>query len=165
MNNNSHLLPNITLGVEIRDDCGTVNTALEQCLNFLMGTLANKEQICSLADSSFRVQRSAVLGGVVGPSFSTTAIQVRMAYMLADCMYSKGLFTWMWETPDRCEVTSGGSVPHLSSKRDHIKMKRIIWTGGLPHLRELLHLPGVPHLHVNRPQEKDVETLVVNVLI
>ena len=123
MNNNSHLLPNITLGVEIRDDCGTVNTALEQCLNFLMGTLANKEQICSLADSSFRVQRSAVLGGVVGPSFSTTAIQVRMAYMLADCMYSKGLFTWVWETPDRCEVTCGGSVPHLSCKRDHIKMR------------------------------------------
>ena len=27
-----------------------------------------------------------------------------------------------------------------------IKLKReIIWTGGLP------HLPGVPHLHVNRP--------------
>ena len=89
MNDNSHLLPNITLGVEIRDDCGTVNTALEQCLNFLMGTLANREQICSLPDSSFRVQRRAVLGGVVGPSFSTTTIQVSMACMLADCMHVK----------------------------------------------------------------------------
>ena len=82
VNNNSHLLPNITLGVEIRDDCGTVNTALEQCLNFFVGTLANKEQICSLLDSSFRVQRRAVLGGVVGPSFSTTAIQVSITCML-----------------------------------------------------------------------------------
>ena len=89
VNNNSHLLPNITLGVEIRDDCGTVNTALEQCLNFFVGTLANNEQICSLSDSSFRVQRRAVLGGVVGPSFSTTTIQVSMTCMLADSMYSK----------------------------------------------------------------------------
>jgi len=27
----------------------------------------------------------------------------------------------------------------------------IIWTGGLPHLSVLPHLPGVPHHHVNRP--------------
>ena len=26
-----------------------------------------------------------------------------------------------------------------------------MWTGGLPHLIELPHLPGVPHPHVNRP--------------
>ena len=41
------------------------------------------------------------------------------------------------------EVTCGGS-PHHSCRRDQIKSE-IIWTGGLP------HLPGVPHLHVNRP--------------
>ena len=29
----------------------------------------------------------------------------------------------------------------------------IIWTGGLPHLSELPHLPGVPYLYVNRPLE------------
>ena len=29
--------------------------------------------------------------------------------------------------------------------------KEIIWTGGLPHLGRLPHLPGVPPLHVNRP--------------
>ena len=33
-----------------------------------------------------------------------------------------------------------------------IKLKwEIIWTGGLPHLSEFPHLPGVPHPHVNRP--------------
>ena len=33
-----------------------------------------------------------------------------------------------------------------------IKLKcDIIWTGWLPHLGELPRLPGVPHLHVNRP--------------
>ena len=34
---------------------------------------------------------------------------------------SKGLFTWRWETPDRW-VTCGG-LPHLSCKRDQIKMR------------------------------------------
>ena len=27
----------------------------------------------------------------------------------------------------------------------------IVWTGGLPHISALPNLPGVPHLHVNRP--------------
>ena len=35
-----------------------------------------------------------------------------------------------------------GASPHLSCKSDQIKIR----TGGLP------HLPGLPHLHVNRPQ-------------
>ena len=51
--------------------------------------------------------------------------------------------------PQVGEVTRGGS-PHLSCKRDQIKMRdyvdrRVTHQSGLP------HLPGVPHLHVNRP--------------
>ena len=51
--------------------------------------------------------------------------------------------------PQIGEVTFGGS-PHLSCKRDQIKMRdyvdrRVTHQSGLP------HLPGVPHLHVNRP--------------
>ena len=47
------------------------------------------------------------------------------------------------------EVKYGGS-PHLSCKRDQIKMRdymdrRVTHQSGLP------HLPGVPHLPVNRP--------------
>ena len=46
------------------------------------------------------------------------------------------------------EVTRGGS-PHLSCKRDQIKMRdymdrRVTHQSGLP------HPPGVPHLYVNR---------------
>ena len=41
------------------------------------------------------------------------------------------------------EVTCGGS-PHLSCKRDQIKI-RDYWSGRLP------HPPRVPHLLVNRP--------------
>ena len=41
---------------------------------------------------------------------------------------------------------------HLTCHVNAIKLKRkIIWTGGLPHLNGLPHLPGVPQLHVNRP--------------
>ena len=65
--------------MEIRDDCGTVNTALEQCLNFVLGTLTNKEQICSSLQASDKVApKKATLVGVVGPSYSTTTIQVNV---------------------------------------------------------------------------------------
>ena len=61
---------------------------------------------------------------------------------------TKGLFTWRWGPP-LGEVTCGGS-PHLSCKRDQIKMRdyvdrRVTHQSGLP------HLPGVLQLHVNRP--------------
>ena len=51
--------------------------------------------------------------------------------------------------PQISEVTCGGS-PHLSCKRDQIKMRdyverRVSHQSGLP------YLSGVPHLHVNRP--------------
>ena len=48
-----------------------------------------------------------------------------------------------------------GEVTHAGHPAYHvnvIKLKReIICTGGFPHLIGLRHLPGVPHLHVNRP--------------
>ena len=47
-------------------------------------------------------------------------------------------------------ATRRGGSPHLSCRRDHLKWE-IIWTGRLPHLSRLLHLPGVPHFHVDRP--------------
>lgn len=80
VNKNENLLPNITLGAEIRDDCGTVNIALEQCLNFVLGTFANREQMCSLSRGLPEINKNATLGGVVGPSYSTTAIQVRKKF-------------------------------------------------------------------------------------
>ena len=51
--------------------------------------------------------------------------------------------------PQIGEVTCGGS-PHLSCKRDQIKMRDYMdrW---VTHQGRLPHLPGVPQLHVNRP--------------
>ena len=51
--------------------------------------------------------------------------------------------------PQIGEVTCGG-LPHLSRKRDQIKMRdyvdrRVTHQSGLP------HLPGVPPRHLNRP--------------
>ena len=62
--------------------------------------------------------------------------------MTAQCLHGGG-------GPQISEVTCGES-PHLSCKRDQVKMRdyvdrRVTHQSGLP------HLPGVPHLHVNRP--------------
>ena len=62
--------------------------------------------------------------------------------------YYWGLFTWRWGTPDRWGNMRGSL--HLSCKRDKIKMRDYVdrW---VTHQSGLPHLPGVPHLHVNRP--------------
>ena len=66
----------------------------------------------------------------------TFPVEVLGRICLRTCLHRGG-------GPPVCEVTCGGS-PHLSCKRDHIKMRDYV-TGGLR------HLPGVSHLHVNRP--------------
>ena len=63
----------------------------------------------------------------------------------------KGLFTWRWGTQIG-EVTCGGS-PHLSGKRDQIKMRDYRWTGGLPHLFKAGYLA---YLGSSRPPGKQV---------
>ena len=47
-------------------------------------------------------------------------------------------------------ATHLGDSPHLSCKRYQIKMRDYI-DGLVPSLSGLPHLPGVTHLHVNRP--------------
>ena len=52
----------------------------------------------------------------------------------------KGLFTWRWRTKDRW-----GNMRRVTPPmRDYVD-RRVTHQSGLP------HLPGVPHLHVNRP--------------
>ena len=51
--------------------------------------------------------------------------------------------------PQIGEVTCGGS-PHLSCKHDEIKMKAYM-DKHVTHQSGLTHLPGVPHIRVNRP--------------
>ena len=60
---------------------------------------------------------------------------------------TKGLFTW--RGPQEGEVTCG-ALPHLTCKRDHIKMRDYMDRRVTPP-KWVTSLPGVPHLHVNRP--------------
>ena len=62
--------------------------------------------------------------------------------------------------PQIGEVTCGGS-PHLSRKRDQIKMRDYV-DRRVTQQSELPHLPGVPHLHVSRPL--DFSFFVLNIL-
>ena len=54
----------------------------------------------------------------------------------------KILTSWRWET---------SSHPTYHANVIKLKIWEIIWTGRCPHLSGLTLLPGVPHLHVNRP--------------
>ena len=65
------------------------------------------------------------------------------------------MFTWQNVTP-AVRVSRSGRPGYPPWRSPHhvnaIKIKwEVIWTGGLPQLIRLPHLPGVPHLHVNRP--------------
>ena len=64
-------------------------------------------------------------------------------------VWSKGLFTWRWGTPDRwCNPLRWGNPPvHIIS---HFNLITFFMIGGVT--RQILpHLPVVSHLHVNRP--------------
>ena len=52
--------------------------------------------------------------------------------------------------PQVGEVTQGG-LPHLTCKRDQIKMRDYTDRRFTPPKQGLPRLPGVPHLHVNMP--------------
>ena len=64
------------------------------------------------------------------------------------------MFTWQNVTL-AVRVSRSGRPGYPLWRSPHhvnaIKIKwEVIWTGGLPQLIRLPHLPGVPHLHVNR---------------
>ncbi|EDO31767.1 predicted protein, partial [Nematostella vectensis] len=68
------LLPNISLGADIRDDCENINRGLEQSLNLLQGMLGNNNRNCPARD--WIKERGPITAGVVGPSYSSLATQV-----------------------------------------------------------------------------------------
>ncbi|KAK0674919.1 GRM5 protein, partial [Pygoscelis papua] len=74
------LLPNITLGCEIRDSCWHSAVALEQSIEFIRDSLISSEEEegmvrCVDGSSSFRSKKPIV--GVIGPGSSSVAIQVQ----------------------------------------------------------------------------------------
>ncbi|XP_044297960.1 metabotropic glutamate receptor 5 isoform X3 [Varanus komodoensis] len=81
INQNQTLLPNITLGCEIRDSCWHSAVALEQSIEFIRDSLISAEEEEGLmkcvdgSSSSFHGKKPIV--GVIGPGSSSVAIQVQ----------------------------------------------------------------------------------------
>ena len=69
MNNNTSILPNITLGAEIRDDCYSGTIALEESLKFVQHAFGQEGAICP-------DPRKSPVMGVVGTVSSQTATSV-----------------------------------------------------------------------------------------
>ncbi|POI29657.1 hypothetical protein CIB84_006594 [Bambusicola thoracicus] len=75
------LLPNITLGCEIRDSCWHSAVALEQSIEFIRDSLISSEEEEGMvrcvdgSSSSFHSKKPIV--GVIGPGSSSVAIQVQ----------------------------------------------------------------------------------------
>ena len=68
INNNTSILPDITLGAEIRDDCLSDTIALEESLNFVLNAFGQAGKICAEPNNPVM--------GVVGTVSSQTATTV-----------------------------------------------------------------------------------------
>ncbi|XP_066475306.1 metabotropic glutamate receptor 5 isoform X3 [Tiliqua scincoides] len=81
INRDQALLPNITLGCEIRDSCWHSAVALEQSIEFIRDSLISSEEEEGLmkcvdgSSSSYHAKKPIV--GVIGPGSSSVAIQVQ----------------------------------------------------------------------------------------
>ncbi|XP_067424636.1 metabotropic glutamate receptor 5 [Emydura macquarii macquarii] len=75
------LLPNITLGCEIRDSCWHSAVALEQSIEFIRDSLISSEEeegiVRCVDGSSTSVRSKKPIVGVIGPGSSSVAIQVQ----------------------------------------------------------------------------------------
>ncbi|XP_029458151.1 metabotropic glutamate receptor 5 isoform X1 [Rhinatrema bivittatum] len=81
INSDPTLLPNITLGCEIRDSCWNSAVALEQSIEFIRDSLISSEEeegLVHCTDGSSSPSRSKKpIVGVIGPGSSSVAIQVQ----------------------------------------------------------------------------------------
>uniref|UniRef100_A0A8C5QIC6 Glutamate metabotropic receptor 5 n=1 Tax=Leptobrachium leishanense TaxID=445787 RepID=A0A8C5QIC6_9ANUR len=75
------VLPNITLGCEIRDSCWHTAVALEQSIEFIRDSLISSEEeeglVRCVDESSSPVRTKKPIVGVIGPGSSSVAIQVQ----------------------------------------------------------------------------------------
>ncbi|KAK2828356.1 hypothetical protein Q5P01_019390 [Channa striata] len=76
------ILPNISLGCEIRDSCWHSAVALEQSIEFIRDTLVSSEEEesqgrCTAEAGSLLLQGKKPIVGLIGPGSSSVAIQVQ----------------------------------------------------------------------------------------
>ncbi|KAF7663315.1 hypothetical protein LDENG_00214130 [Lucifuga dentata] len=82
INADPNILPNITLGCEIRDSCWHSAVALEQSIEFIRDTLVSTEDEdnqgkCAAEAGSMLLQAKKPIVGLIGPGSSSVAIQVQ----------------------------------------------------------------------------------------
>ncbi|XP_041459355.1 metabotropic glutamate receptor 3-like isoform X3 [Lytechinus variegatus] len=77
INNDSKILPGITLGASLRDTCSIDTFALEQSLEFVRSSLTSPNSLDCLNESAVIAPTSAEsVAGVIGGSYSTVSMQV-----------------------------------------------------------------------------------------
>lgn len=108
INKNQTLLPNVTLGAEIRDTCSLKTKALDESLKFILDsvTLNSRSQ---QSEKCLR-NRTKDLVGVVGPSRSTLSIEVAKLLRL-------------FKVP---QVSYASTSPELSNKNKYSYFSRTV---------------------------------------
>ena len=74
INANDDILPNVTLGCDIRDSCWYPPVALEQSIDFIKNSIASLENVNVTGPCALR--RDKPIAGLIGPGSSTVTIQV-----------------------------------------------------------------------------------------
>ncbi|KAK5608773.1 Metabotropic glutamate receptor 5 [Crenichthys baileyi] len=82
INADPNILPNISLGCEIRDSCWHSAVALEQSIEFIRDTLVSSDEEesqarCTAEAGSLLLQGKKPIVGLIGPGSSSVAIQVQ----------------------------------------------------------------------------------------
>uniref|UniRef100_A0A3P9PBX8 Glutamate receptor, metabotropic 5a n=1 Tax=Poecilia reticulata TaxID=8081 RepID=A0A3P9PBX8_POERE len=82
INADPNILPNISLGCEIRDSCWHSAVALEQSIEFIRDTLVSSDEEesqarCTAEAGSVLLQGKKPIVGLIGPGSSSVAIQVQ----------------------------------------------------------------------------------------
>uniref|UniRef100_A0A8C4H6D5 Metabotropic glutamate receptor 5 n=1 Tax=Dicentrarchus labrax TaxID=13489 RepID=A0A8C4H6D5_DICLA len=75
INIDPYILPNITLGCEIRDSCWHSAVALEQSIEFIRDSLVSSDECADPSATPMRGKKPIV--GLIGPGSSSVAIQVQ----------------------------------------------------------------------------------------
>uniref|UniRef100_A0A3P8WUZ5 Glutamate receptor, metabotropic 5b n=1 Tax=Cynoglossus semilaevis TaxID=244447 RepID=A0A3P8WUZ5_CYNSE len=75
INNDPFILPNISLGCEIRDSCWHSAVALEQSIEFIRDSLVSSDDCSDPSATPMRGKKPIV--GLIGPGSSSVAIQVQ----------------------------------------------------------------------------------------
>jgi len=93
INRNETLLPNITLGCDIRDSCWYPPVALEQSIDFIKNSIASMEHKSRAeskeASGACSQNRASPIAGLIGPGSSTVTVQVGflLLILLVHCSY------------------------------------------------------------------------------